>query len=136
LSEQPVTQRKTTIQVAAVSQHSGPLPPPEVLLGYEQTLKGCAERIVVMAESEQRHRHKLELDDSASRSMLARRGQWMAFCIGALGIVGGLVLASLDKDLAGGAAFVGSLGTLVGVYLYANRKSKTEAREHRQLQSK
>lgn len=39
---------------------NGPLPPPEYLHGYEQTLPGAADRVISMAEKEQAHRHKEE----------------------------------------------------------------------------
>ena len=39
---------------------SGPLPPPEILSGYEQIQHGFASRVIRMAEREQTHRHGLE----------------------------------------------------------------------------
>lgn len=39
---------------------SGPLPPPNVLAGYNNVVPNAAERIVAMAESEQKHRHAVE----------------------------------------------------------------------------
>lgn len=38
-------------------QFTGPLPPPEQLLQYEQISPGFADRIVTMAEKEQENRH-------------------------------------------------------------------------------
>ena len=46
--------------------HSGPLPHPEILRGYEECLSGAAERVLVMAEKEQAHRH--EFDDKCQRT--------------------------------------------------------------------
>lgn len=95
-----------------------------MLGGYEQALPGCAERIVAMAEREQQHRHALEQADFSTRSNLARWGQRMAFFLGATGMIGGLLLAGFDKSLAGLAAFFTSLATLVGVYVYTQRKAR------------
>lgn len=39
---------------------SGPLPPPEIMRGYNEILPGAAERIVAVFESEVAHRHDLE----------------------------------------------------------------------------
>lgn len=51
-------------QFQAIVQHetlfSGPLPPPEVIRGYDQILPGGAERIFSMAEREQLFRDQLE----------------------------------------------------------------------------
>lgn len=41
-------------------EYSGPLPPPEILAGYGRVVDNGAERIMVMAEREQSHRHELE----------------------------------------------------------------------------
>lgn len=49
---------KRLTQVVRV--HSGPLPPPEDFAGYEDVLKGCAGRILEMAESNQRHIQAME----------------------------------------------------------------------------
>ncbi len=75
-----------------------------------------------MAEREQQHRHTLEQTDFATRTSLVRRGQIMAFSLGTIGMAGGLILASLDKSLAGLAAFFVSLATLTGAYVYTQRK--------------
>ncbi len=43
----------TTIQKELVSeQFHGPIPPPQILAGYEQLLSGSADRILCMAEQE------------------------------------------------------------------------------------
>lgn len=39
---------------------SGPLPPPQILAGYESVIPGAADRILSMAEEQGRHRRKLE----------------------------------------------------------------------------
>ena len=43
--------------VEITRSYQGPLPSPEVLHGFESILPGAAERIFVMAENEQKHRH-------------------------------------------------------------------------------
>jgi uncharacterized membrane protein len=48
-----VHQQTTTI-------HSGPLPDPTTLSAYENLSHGAAERIIAMAEAEQKHRHLSE----------------------------------------------------------------------------
>ena len=41
--------------------HRGPLPPARTLAGYEKVLPGAAERVFVMAEGEQAHRHAMQI---------------------------------------------------------------------------
>ena len=55
-------QKREAIMAAftQVSTFSGPIPPPEVLAGYEQITPGMADRIVRMAEKQSDHRIKQE----------------------------------------------------------------------------
>jgi uncharacterized membrane protein len=57
---------------ASVAVHEGPLPSPEALARYNATLSGAAERILAMAETDQRHRMDMERsalsDDQAHRA--------------------------------------------------------------------
>lgn len=61
----------------SVEHHSGPLPPPRMLAGYEETLPGAAERIMAMAERDLAHMHAMQVkiveDEAGERS----RGQWL-----------------------------------------------------------
>lgn len=56
---QPTPQPKVTT-TTTIAHHSGPLPPPDDLHRYDQLLPGAAQRIIVMAETEQRHRISME----------------------------------------------------------------------------
>lgn len=72
--------------------HSGPIPSPQTLAEYNKLSPGLAERIVSMAELEQKQRHAIEMknaefDDSqlaaireanAGDLSLKKRGQWFA----------------------------------------------------------
>lgn len=46
--------------LAASQEWNGPLPPPAALEHFERIVPGAAQRILHMAEDEQRHRHSLE----------------------------------------------------------------------------
>ena len=46
--------------IAAVTQYSGPIPPPHTLASYEEIQPGFADRIIKMAETETAHRHEME----------------------------------------------------------------------------
>ena len=42
------------------SEFSGPLPPPNIIKGYEDILPGAADRILSMAENQAKHRQEIE----------------------------------------------------------------------------
>ena len=75
------------IQAAAFS---GPLPPPEALERYNQTLPGLAERIIVMAESQ--HSHRLELEKHVIHSNVSAQklGTVLGFVVAMTTVIGGI----------------------------------------------
>lgn len=82
--------------VFAQRTYQGPLPPAGELIAYNNAVPDAAERILQMAEAEQKHRHRNEdkiIDESIK---LDKRTQQMAF-----------VLALLAFTIAGGAMYLG-----------------------------
>lgn len=57
---QPLVTLSQRFASSALTSFRGPLPPPDLLQGYENVLPGMAERILAMSESEMRQRHALE----------------------------------------------------------------------------
>lgn len=72
-----------------VAAHSGPLPTPADFAKYDATLPGAAERILKMAEEEQRKRTSLIEKTVNDSHATQKRGQWMglAVILVALGVV-------------------------------------------------
>ena len=69
----------------------GPLPPPGILKGYEETCPGAADRLIRMAEEQGEHRRRMEdwaldaqREGMRSEFAEARLGQVFAFAISAL----------------------------------------------------
>jgi uncharacterized membrane protein len=61
---------------------SGPMPPPAVLEGYERLVKGAAERILLMAESDAKHQQEIEFAALRAAENEIKRGQIFGFVIG------------------------------------------------------
>lgn len=111
------------VQAQHVELHQGPLPPPDVLGGYESVVPGAAERILRMAEQEASHRQNLEkalTQRDSNRSLL--------------GVIGAVVVALAAFTLAGYAFYLeqplaGSvlggidMAAIVGVFIYGTRRS-------------
>lgn len=106
------------------SMFQGPLPHPEVLAGYEKTLKGAADRILTMAEEQSRHRRDLESKVVISNIQNEKTGMTLAFTITVLFIILSGILIYFDKTIAGYL----TLGTVVigHAYNYLMQKKKEQ----------
>lgn len=108
---------------------SGPLPPPEVLVKYNEAFSGCAERIVDAFQTQGRHRQHLETITIEGNVKSQARGQWMAYTIALIMFLGGFALIYLNKDILGtvfvGSEFVG----VIGVFIYGKRDQRQQLRE-------
>jgi uncharacterized membrane protein len=125
---QPSTIKQITRVVRAEIRHSGPLPNPRILAGYEDVQAGFAERIMAMAEREQEHRHQMDRKDLDQSYGLASRGQ-------IFGLVALVIMASLAITLAvlghpGWAAVVGGIDVVgvVSVFVTGQVWSREEKR--------
>lgn len=113
-----------TVEVRRLVHFEGPLPPPEMLQQYEEIQTGFADRIVLRAEKEQQHRHKVDdgntrLEDRALTHAATQSyiGQACALVIAVLAIGGGIYLAANDKSLSGIIAIVTALVGLAAVFI-------------------
>lgn len=79
-----------------------------------------------MAESQAVHRQHLEKRALDSNINAQTRGQYLAFAIVMVAIIGGFVLIWNDKDTFGIAAILGSLASLVAVFVVGRTKQKQE----------
>jgi uncharacterized membrane protein len=117
---------------------SGPIPPPDQLEHYERVQSGLAERIVAMAEKQlviaegqTKHRQDLEKKVIGHNIILSYLGLASGFVLGAGGLGAATWLIYLGKQLGGGAAFVASLATLAGLFFYGKRQQSQELQRKR-----
>lgn len=122
------------MMVTAISvheeRHSGPLPSPRQMREYEATVLGGAERIFLMAEREQQHRHAMQATDTGFRSQAfahiqhrERRGQTIG---GALAL--GVLLLSAYMTSLGHPGTAATLAgtTLIGIAaVFVTRQKKS-----------
>lgn len=109
---------------------SGPLPHPNHLAAYEQTLPGAADRILTMAEKQQNHRMNLENQVIPSEVQINKRGQWFAFIMG-LALIAASTATILHGSVPAGTilialVFLGYLTVYMGgkVSMKADLKKK------------
>jgi uncharacterized membrane protein len=132
--------RLTQQMIAAYTgQFAGPIPPPQMLADYERILPGAAERLLQMAEREQKHRHDstsaaLERECAQDRrvAFLYGSGQLCGFLIALGGMSAGALLCYAGRDIVGFGTFFVSLATLAGIFFYQRNCGIPEAPDNRQ----
>ncbi len=129
----PQSNQSKSQAVVVHEQHSfsGPLPHPEILRQFEQVSPGAAERIIKMAEDQSRHRRDLEnkvIESDIKRSIL---GQRLGFIISMTGLIISALVAIYGNPIAGTIIGVGTIASLVGVFMYgtSSRKQEREKKE-------
>ena len=123
---QPQQQQVLVGVTLEAQHHSGPLPSPEVLAGYEKAVPGGALRILQMAETEQQHRHWMQRRQLWLNSFHIGMGQISGLLIGALGIGGGVWLVYTGKSLEGLSTFLVSLGVLTAAFFFSQKRDKSK----------
>ena len=100
--------------------YQGPIPPPQVLAHYDKIVPGAAQRLLQLAEGQAHHRQGIE----NKIVNIQTRGQIFGFILGFITIIGGFIVILSGKSLEGMAMVIGSLASLVGVYIYARKQEK------------
>ncbi len=139
LSQQRDNNDKKPVGVVSVSHvshsFSGPLPPPEVLEHFNRVVPGSAERIIRMAEEQFAHRTELEKKVINSDIARSKWGQILGFIIALVGLIVSAIVAIYGSAVAGGIIGVGTLASLVGVFMYGS-KSRSSERETKRIEEK
>lgn len=94
------------------SSFSGPIPPPEILRGYNNVITDGGERIMKMAESQSAHRIRLEELTIREGIKQSGRGQTYGFILGLVGLGLAGLLAYLGHETT---AVVLASTTIVGL---------------------
>lgn len=123
-------QNVVSVQESTYEAFLGPIPPPGLLKQYGEIIPNAPERILAMAEKQSTHRQYLEKIVVEGDNKRANKGQWMAFVIACITIIGGFSLIYLSKDILGISAILGSLAALAGTFIIGN-KSRREERSNK-----
>lgn len=94
--------------------YEGPLPPPELLIKYNEAHPEAADIILRSFEKEGAHRRRMEAALVGKGIVRSFRGQVFGFIVAMVALLGGVGLLMLDKDIQGystiGAGFVALVG--------------------------
>jgi uncharacterized membrane protein len=130
LPASPPRDRKITIESTQHLRFAGPLPPPNILRGYDEIVPGAAERILTMAENQQSHRMHLESSVIEENCKSQRRGLNFGFVIAMTVILGGFFLIFKGKDITGIISVVLALVSLVGLFIYGKEKQSKQLKSN------
>ena len=113
------------------SFYRAPVPPPDMLQGYENIVPGSAKQILDQASEQTTHRMRLE--DKAVDAGIdnSKRGQWFGFVI-AMAVVGvGALAVFTGAGLIGVGLILPGLAGLVAVFVYSQRQQQQQLEEGR-----
>lgn len=128
-----VSQKNTRI-ISAEYTHKGPLPTPSDFLAYGEVLPDAPERILRMAEEEQRHRHEIE----NSKIEIMKEQQQADNKNGRIGLIAGIIIVICvlavgyyliinGKEASGWASIIGAAAAIITAFI--NIKKQTEAQK-------
>jgi uncharacterized membrane protein len=126
------TQRSEIHEIHA--EYKGPIPPPDALKNYGQVDPSFPERIMAMAEREQAHRHKLDVEQQAIigedlKQMRSERrfGQMCGLLLGLIVVAGSSACAYFGQSWVAGILGTTGLAGLVGAFFVeTHQRSKQE----------
>ncbi len=105
---------------AHFEQYSGPIPPPSAMRDYENVLHGSADRILSIAEREQKF-----------QIVYAMCGLIFGFVAALLLIALSAYVVSLGFAWQSVGVVIGSIAGTAGTFIYSNRAKRLELREKR-----
>lgn len=109
--------------------HSGPLPDAETLIRYNSVIPEGADRIMKMAENQQKHRISIESNLVASQSSQSKLGQVFGLIIGLAGIGCGTYLATIGQEVVGSIIAGGTVVSLVSVFVLGKKSQKKNSED-------
>lgn len=122
--------KQGTAQKISVTQHTqvyqGQLPPPDMLQHFNEIDPSFANRIVSMAEREQKNRHENETRVTKSLANMSLLG--LIFALLSVLIMSGLVFYSLWLGFSktAGVIAVGSIAAVASVFIFFKRHVNRE----------
>nr|WP_302142423.1 DUF2335 domain-containing protein [uncultured Schaedlerella sp.] len=108
--EEPDDQHINQFIAKIQREYSGPIPPPNIIKGYEQVLPGSADRILKMAEKQSEHRQNMESKMIHAESRDSLLGILFAFILGIGCIIASITMVVVVPQNAGAIS-----GALIGV---------------------
>ena len=121
-------------EIIAISRtSSGPLPPPEILVQYNEIIPDGAERIMQMAERQQAHRHNMEKHVIFEEVKQSGRGQIFGLVISLVTVISATSCIYLGHEWPGAILGVGGLTGLVALFLQGRKNQSPDSEDKTEL---
>jgi uncharacterized membrane protein len=108
---------------------SGPLPPADMLIEYNQAVPDGAERIFVMTEKQAAHRQRLEASVITSQNKQSHIGQVFAFILAILLIAVGTYAIHVGATAVASVIFGTTIAALTAVFVIGKNAQKKDLGE-------
>ncbi len=129
----PQAESGSLVGMAAVRQEfQGPIPPPELLRGYDEIVPGAADRIITVMEKQVDHRIAMERTVITGDNIRAYLGIAAGFVFAMTLLVLSAWLIVSGFTVAGTVLGGLNLAGIVGVFIYGTRSRRQERREKRE----
>ena len=115
----PPTKRDTAL--ISAQEFSGPIPPPNILRGYEDICEGAANRIISMAEKQEKHRHEMERKGQKGIFISEYLGALFAFVVSLVAIASAIFCIIKGHSITGTIIGAFPLSSIV-LYFIRGRK--------------
>jgi uncharacterized membrane protein len=109
--------------------YSAPLPPPAMMLEYENVVKGSAERIIRRFEIQSDHRQQCERVFVWTQSIKSIGGLVAGFLLSMTAVLGGIYTVLQGRPFLGGALSFTGLAILTGAFVADKIFIKSENKE-------
>lgn len=129
---EPEEKTRAVVQIIKQESFSGPIPPPQILKGYNDLVPDAAERILRMAEKQSEHRMELERKVIAEQQRQSARGQKIAAVLSVLLIVAAVYAIYEGAYKIAGTIFAVTLIMVVGMFVGQGRIRK-DLRDKQQM---
>lgn len=105
------------------------MPPPGLLKEFDEVIPNGADRIMSMAEKQLEHRISIESEVVGANNRDSLLGVLFAGMVGLIAISGAIYLLANDKNIQGFSVFIGTLVTLIGVYLRSHKNDEQDLKD-------
>ena len=120
-------QMQKMIARVIAKEFSGPIPPPNIISGYEDVLPGAADRIIKMAEVQSSHRQQMESMKIKAEIRDSFLGVIFAFMLGIGCLIACVITVIMVPATAGAVSGsilgVTGIGSIVTAFLKNTRRS-------------